>query len=180
MTDTLPGYQRGSDTSKEAAVKFASAAKSIRENILHIMRTENVEPDLFTRGWTPDEIVERMGLDRCTVRPRFTELAADGIIRDTGLRRENKRGYKTTVFEVVSAAVSVSPPKKKMKPVGDPELWGKVMQGIYATAHCLHLPVSERAAAHHAMSDAVDEWVVDMVDRVRKQDGAQMQVSDDV
>jgi len=57
---------------------------------------------------------------------------------------------------------------KKMKPVGDPELWGEMMRLVYANAHAKSegeaLKVLEEA------QDAFVDWMADMGHRIRRDD----------
>lgn len=49
---------------------------------------------------TSSEIMERMGVSNPnTVRPRLTELKADGVIRDVG-KRKNRFGSNEAVWEI--------------------------------------------------------------------------------
>lgn len=71
---------------------------------------ERVEPrsirmkitDLLTNegGMTSSEIMERMGYSNPnTVRPRLTELKADGVIQAAG-KRKNRYGANEAVWEI--------------------------------------------------------------------------------
>lgn len=71
---------------------------------------EQVEPrsirmkiaDLLTNegGMTSSEIMERMGYSNPnTVRPRLTELKADGVIQAVG-KRKNRYGANEAVWEI--------------------------------------------------------------------------------
>ncbi len=46
-------------------------------------------------GITPDECASYLGLDKLSVRPRFTELQRAGLIHDTGARRKNPTSGKS-------------------------------------------------------------------------------------
>jgi len=53
---------------------------------------------------------------------------------------------------------------RKMKPIGDPELFGKMMQAIYAYAK----DHSEDTGISMAMTETADAWAHDMAERIRK------------
>ena len=49
---------------------------------------------------TPDETAAFLGLDKLSIRPRFSELKAMGEIVDTGERRANNSGKKAIVWTI--------------------------------------------------------------------------------
>lgn len=49
---------------------------------------------------TADECAERLQIDKLSIRPRFSELAARGKITDTGERRRNSSGKSAIVWRV--------------------------------------------------------------------------------
>ncbi len=51
-------------------------------------------------GATTDEVAERTGIDRLTVRPAFTKLKDKGQILKTSDKRENTSGKKARVWKV--------------------------------------------------------------------------------
>ena len=56
------------------------------------------------RRWgamSADDCAERIGLDRLSVRPRFSELKAAGKIENTGRKTLNRSGKKAIVWELV-------------------------------------------------------------------------------
>lgn len=58
--------------------------------------------DLLTEkgAMTSTEIMDALGFrNHNSVRPRLTELKADGVIRDIG-RRKNKEGFSESVWEI--------------------------------------------------------------------------------
>jgi predicted ArsR family transcriptional regulator len=50
------------------------------------------------QGATADEIAAALGRSQFTVRPRCSELLARGLIRDSGVRRENLSGRSAIVW----------------------------------------------------------------------------------
>jgi predicted ArsR family transcriptional regulator len=57
---------------------------------------------LATAPDIPDALAVRLGEDRLAIRPRFTELAALGLIVKSGERRNNGSGRKAAVWKVVA------------------------------------------------------------------------------
>ncbi len=49
-------------------------------------------------GATADEIARWLGMSPLSVRPRCTELARTGAIRDSGRRRRNEQGNRQIVW----------------------------------------------------------------------------------
>lgn len=50
---------------------------------------------------TADECADVIGQSILSTRPRLTELLRMGMIRDTGMRRENRSGRMAAVWEVM-------------------------------------------------------------------------------
>lgn len=48
---------------------------------------------------TADEIASALNKSILTIRPRVAELAKEGLIEDTGIRRENDSGKLATVWK---------------------------------------------------------------------------------
>lgn len=90
-----PGAQ-DRDTSSAAAAQIAPVAGAIRARVL----------DRFERssGMTADECAGKLGLSILTVRPRVTELARLGKLRDSGQRRLNGSGRPAIVWGPVYPA----------------------------------------------------------------------------
>ena len=98
MTDlfTYPheaGY-KARDTAQAAAA--AVPAGILRDRVLAVIERTN--------GLTADECSGRMGLSILSVRPRFSELARLGKVRDTGERRANNSGRQAIVWMAVQPA----------------------------------------------------------------------------
>jgi predicted ArsR family transcriptional regulator len=49
---------------------------------------------------TPDEVAAALARSVLAVRPRFTELKIDGLVRETGERRKNRSGRTAAVLEL--------------------------------------------------------------------------------
>jgi hypothetical protein len=54
---------------------------------------------------TADECAHRLGMNILSVRPRFTELKALGLIHDTGLRRRNWSTRMAKVMDLTKGEV---------------------------------------------------------------------------
>ena len=86
---TLP-YQRGSDTSEEAARSVRPHRERMADTVLAA---------ISLRAMTDEELVEMTGLSPSTVRPRRVELVEAGLVRDSGERRPTRSGRKAVVWE---------------------------------------------------------------------------------
>ncbi|MFY9350509.1 MAG: hypothetical protein WBL20_19250 [Sphingobium sp.] len=100
MTDlftypNVPGA-KARDTSFEAAEQVAPRAPILRARCLEVLEHSN--------GLTADEVAGRLGLSILSVRPRITELARDGKVRDSGARRNNVSGKRAIVWMAVNPA----------------------------------------------------------------------------
>lgn len=96
MTDDLfsyanghPGW-KGRGTSFAAAVQIAPKAPTLRDRVL---------AEVGRGAGTPEDICARLGIDILAGRPRFSELAKAGKIRDSGARGVSRSGGKAIVWE---------------------------------------------------------------------------------
>lgn len=87
-----PGF-KAEGTSKAAAESMKPTAATLRATCLGWL---HYWPD---QGRTADECAEEMGESVLSVRPRFSELHALGLIVDTGQRRPNKSGRNAVVWK---------------------------------------------------------------------------------
>jgi len=95
-----PGYVRGSDTSKEAALMVEPSAESMRGKILEWITSR-------VHGATCDEAEVFTGWRHQTVSARTRELVLGGFIYDTGDRRATRSGASARVYKarvIVGAA----------------------------------------------------------------------------
>jgi predicted ArsR family transcriptional regulator len=100
MTDLFaypnhPGAQ-DRDTSHDAADAIADRAPQLRSRALAVLER--------SKGMTADEVAGRLGLSILSIRPRITELARAGKVRDSGERRANASGRKAIVWSPVYPA----------------------------------------------------------------------------
>lgn len=87
-----PGVKSSLDTTIQAAAEIASEAKALQAACLRELATHNL---------TADETAAQVGRDKMAIRPRFSELKAKGLIRDTGERRKNASGKRAAVWQAV-------------------------------------------------------------------------------
>lgn len=100
MTDLFnyphaPGAQ-DRDTSRAAAADIAETAPQLRGRALAIVERSN--------GMTADEVAGKLGLSILSIRPRLSELARLGKVRDSGQRRPNASGKNAIVWAPVFRA----------------------------------------------------------------------------
>lgn len=86
-----PGF-KVPGTSQEAAEAVKPTAATLRELCLRMLRRYG---DL-----TADETAELCNQSVLSIRPRFSELLAKGLIEDDGTRRPNASGRDATVWRV--------------------------------------------------------------------------------
>lgn len=83
-------------TSQEAADSMKPTAATLRDAVLALLR----KPEHITTGLAADEAAGLMGESILSIRPRFTELLALGMIRDSGKVVKNPSGRNATVWVV--------------------------------------------------------------------------------
>jgi hypothetical protein len=87
-----PGF-RARDTSYDAAEAIAPKANTLRASALLTILHSN-------GGLTADEVAAQLNQSILAIRPRITELARLGAIKDSGLRRPNQSGRNAIVWKV--------------------------------------------------------------------------------
>jgi predicted ArsR family transcriptional regulator len=92
-TGTYPGSPGWKEptTSREAAERIASTAANVRHLVMGCVINHPA-------GMTADEIAVYLGIDKLTVRPRLSELRAEGRIEPTGMRRKNASGHSAMTW----------------------------------------------------------------------------------
>lgn len=88
-------FDTPADTRAAAYDAIKPASNVIRAKVLRYLTKLH---SAGGKGMTADECADALGMDRLTVRPRFTELKAAGLIRDTGVRRKNASGKAAKVW----------------------------------------------------------------------------------
>lgn len=86
-----PGH-KGRDTGRAAAAQMASKAPRLRQMCLDALRSGPL---------TADECASLLGIDKLSIRPRFSELSNLGRIIDTGDRRQNASSKRAIVWRAV-------------------------------------------------------------------------------
>lgn len=84
-----PGF-KARETARTAAVDMAPKAPRLRELCLETLRSAGC--------LTADQCAARLGVDKLSIRPRFSELSAIGKIIDTGVRRVNGSGKRAIAW----------------------------------------------------------------------------------
>ena len=88
-----PGF-KVPGTSKDAARAVTGHSTELRRGALEAIRGSG----MF--GLTADQVAAEMGRSPGAIRPRISELAADGEIVKTEERRANASGLKASVWRV--------------------------------------------------------------------------------
>lgn len=87
-----PGW-KARDTAQQAAVQAEPVAGRLRRLCLAKLREYG--------PLTADDCAEQLGCDKLSIRPRFSELAALGLIEDTGQRGVNASGRGAIIWRAV-------------------------------------------------------------------------------
>ncbi len=88
---STPGFKEPT-TSRDAARATRKRSGTLREEILGIMAVIG--------SCTPDEAADNLCKTVLAVRPRFSELLAQGLIEETGERRANESGLYAKVYRI--------------------------------------------------------------------------------
>lgn len=109
----------------EAYAAIKETEESIKADILM----------LFTKGnYSADEVARLLDINLVTARARVCDLRSEGALRETGAIDVTNCGKSSTVYELIPVEER-KPVKKKLKPVGDPELWGEMLRLAYTYAN---------------------------------------------
>ena len=87
---------KGRDTARDAASAMHGRAPRLRAMCLDTLRG--------CGPLTADQCAAQLGIDKLSIRPRFSELAALGSIVDTGERRTNSSGKSAIVWGLPALA----------------------------------------------------------------------------
>jgi predicted ArsR family transcriptional regulator len=85
------GFKGPAETGRQAAQSID--AGTLRARVL---------AELSNGPGTADEIAFRLRVDKLSIRPRCSELAAMGKIEDSGVRRENSSGRRAVVWQIAA------------------------------------------------------------------------------
>lgn len=86
-----PGWKKR-DTSKNAADDIKSHAETLRSQAL---------ATIIAMPRTADEVALAMNEQIWSIRPRISELARQGLIKDSGIRRKNDSGKSAIVWKLI-------------------------------------------------------------------------------
>jgi hypothetical protein len=87
-----PGHKAGG-TSCAAAEAIAPRAPTLRDQVHALLKNAAL---------TADEAAARLDKSILSIRPRLSELLAQGKIQDTGKTRRNSSGVQATVWKAVA------------------------------------------------------------------------------
>lgn len=148
-------HRPGQETSAAALEKTGKARANRQRRVFEALKN-------FPAGTIPEQVAVVMKLDLIDVRRCFSVLKRLGKIEPTGEVRKN---YKDNDCEVWRVSASGVPQVKRhrMKPVGNPILWGEVMRTIYA-----HAKASPEQMMDASMNRQVAacKWSLDMAHRI--------------
>lgn len=88
---SAPGF-KDRTTSREAARKIVPRVDNLQKRVMAQFVAA------WPKGWTADEIALRLDEDVLSIRPRVTELKAQGKVERTTDRRKNKSGMSAWVW----------------------------------------------------------------------------------
>lgn len=89
----IPGHKLGG-TSRIAAEKIRPHAVTLRDQVLSLLQGASL---------TADECAHKLDKSILSIRPRLSELVAQGKIQDTGRTRRNDSGVQATVWRATIA-----------------------------------------------------------------------------
>lgn len=88
-------FVKGSDTSEAASQSLEPTAKTKRRVVLTLIEVTG------TTGATDDELERLTGWRHQTVSARRRELVLQGLVKDSGKRRDTSSGRSAAVWEAV-------------------------------------------------------------------------------
>lgn len=89
-----PGWKENT-TSRDAAVAIKADASNLRDRVLYLV--QSLAPD---QALTADQIAVQLGRSPLSIRPRVSELAAQGKIKRTSDRAKNESGMTAIKWRV--------------------------------------------------------------------------------
>lgn len=100
MREPVPAFQRHSDTSRDAAVRIAKDAETLRQQVYAYIVSRG------GHGATDEEGQAKLCMDGNTYRPRRRELETAGVVMDSGQRRATSSGRSAVVWMAATGVVS--------------------------------------------------------------------------
>ena len=116
-----PGFEKGSDTSEEAA-EAAIPTRAAMQRLVRavIVGAETNDPP----GLTCDQVEVITGGAHQTISARIRDLVLNGSIYDTGDRRLTRRGRKAAVYRIKAVGWPVgAEPYRPVEGVSQERLW---------------------------------------------------------
>jgi hypothetical protein len=170
-----PGHG-GTDTSQQAAAEIESKADMLRKRCLAaVRRAPQHTPGVLQRGKAPvvkttpatNEAGQPVGLtvreacelineDNDNLNPRFSELRAAGLIRDSGVRRLNKHSGKKAVAWVPGDDPAKPQPLRDNSPPQKPAAREAYARGMAAA---YHIAMSAEGPHHGAIVGSASEYI---------------------
>ena len=95
---TLPPFQAHSATSRHAAIDIQLKAGTLRASVYEAIALAG------GAGLTDEQIGQQTRMSGDTVRPRRIELVQQGLVRDSGQRRDTASGRQAVVWVCVGGA----------------------------------------------------------------------------
>ncbi len=96
LFDPAPKFQAHSNTSKDAAAKIETKARTLRGTVYSFLKISNLY------GATDEELQTVLGMNPNTERPRRIELVELGLVKDSGRKRDTKSGRKAVVWVAIN------------------------------------------------------------------------------
>jgi hypothetical protein len=90
-----PGFKGEAETGLEAAESMMECSGRYRRMVLDLVTQRQAQ------GLMPEEAVDLTGVPRTTLQPRFSELRAQGLIVNSGMRRRNPSSGRNAVVWVL-------------------------------------------------------------------------------
>jgi hypothetical protein len=95
-----PGFKEKGGASQDAAAAISPKVDALHLRILTLFENDALKGADGRVRLTADEAATMLRVDRLGIRPRFTELLAEGKIKKTDQRRKNISGQSATVWEL--------------------------------------------------------------------------------
>ena len=153
-------HAANTSASQEGAEIISKKVVSLREKVIEILSRHwlGLTAEQIGIYINPHKTAEEA---RKWINPRISELRAMGQVKDSRNSGKSSNGVKATVWVLGRDETYL---KKRLckKPVGDPVLWGKMMQACYAYAHDASEENEDKRYA------ATFAWQQDLTVKIRK------------
>lgn len=143
------------NTSKLSAEKLDS--KSLRTRIMAHL-------ELNPQGLTCHDIAHLLKIQMNTATSQLSMLQTDGFIEPRGEVISSKTNRHVSLFVItpplLRGEAARDAKKKKIKPIGNPELFGKMMQAVYAYA------AEPTQGNNGTLSNAATKWAMHLAGEI--------------